>query len=142
MNTRQHLEKIIIGTLLDITHHYDDVRGYITEDMFSDSTCKRIFGLITQMRAEGAELTDPSSIYQRYGESVVDIIPTMCQLCSDYSFEYMKLRFNEDAFIANELLGTSYPKTNVRFTDYVKNFINLVMEDEKRKHDDTTGAAA
>lgn len=142
MNKRQRLEKIIIGTLLDITDHYDDVRGYITEEMFSDSTCRRIYGLITQMRYEGVGLTDPNSIFKRYGEGVMDIVPIMCELCTDYSFEYMKVRYNEDRFIENEFLGTNHPVTNVEFIDYVREFINLVMEDEKRKHSTSTGNAA
>lgn len=142
MTKRQRLEYIIIGTLLDIENHYDDVRGYVTEEMFSDSTCRRIYGLIVQMRDEGETLTDPNGIFQRYGESVMDIIPMMCQLCTDYSFEYMKVRYNEDRFIANEVFSTNLPVTNVEFIDYVKEFINLVLEDEKRKHTTATGDAA
>ena len=137
MTKRQRLEKIIIGTLLDISNHYEDVRGYITEDMFSDSTCRRIYGMIVQMRNEGFALTDPNSIFQRYGEQVTDILTTMCELCTNYSFEYMKIRFNEEAFLCNHLLGTNYPTTNVEFSVYVKEFINLVLEDEKKRESES-----
>lgn len=134
MSKRQRLEKIIIGTLLDIRDHYDDVRGYVTEDMFSDSTCRRIYGLIVQMRNEGAEHTDPNSIFKRYGEAVADIIPQMVQLCSEYSFEWMKVRYNEKQFIGSLYFCTACQVTDIEFIDYVKHFINLVIEDEKRNN--------
>lgn len=142
MTTRQRLERIIIGTLLDNNSHYDDVRGYITEKDFSDDTCRRLFGLIVQMRDDGAEVTDPNSIFKRYGESVTDMMPVMCQICTEYSFEYMKMRYNERQFMDSQLLCCSYSVANVEFIDYVKRFINIVMKDEKRKYAESTGVAA
>ena len=142
MSTRQRLENIIIGTLLDNNNHYEDVRGYVTEDMFRDTTCRRIFGLITEMRNDGAGLTDPYSIYQRYGMQVADIIPQMCQLCTDYSFDFMKLRYNEERYLDSLLFCCTYRTTNVEFIDYVTKFVNIVIEDEKRGNEHTTGSAA
>ena len=133
MSTRQRVENIIIGTLLDLCDHYDDCRGYITEDMFMDETNRRIYGLITKMKDEGYKHTDPASIFDRYGEAVLDIVARMCELCNDYSFECRKIRHNERIWLYNDMNGTNYPIANVEFMDYIKSFINIQIEDEKGK---------
>ena len=133
MSTRQRIENIIIGTLLDLCDHYDDCRGYITEDMFRDETNRRIYGLITKMKDEGYKHTDPASIFDRYGEAVLDIVARMCELCNDYSFECRKIRHNERIWLYNDMNGTNYPIANVEFMDYIKSFINIQIENEKGK---------
>ena len=132
MSTRQRIENIIIGTLLDLGDHYDDCRGYITDDMFRDETNRRIYGMIVKMKSEGCKHTDPCSIFDRFGEDVADIVARMCELCSEFSFECRKIRYNETVFISNSLKGTEYPVTNIEFIDYVRRFINIQIEDEKR----------
>jgi len=132
MSTRQRVENIIIGTLLDLGDHYDDCRGYVTEDMFRDETNRRIYGLITKMKDEGYKHTDPASIFERFGEAVLDIVARMCELCNEFSFECRKIRYNEKISIYNSLNGTNYPIANVEFIDYIRSFINSQIEDEKR----------
>lgn len=134
MTTRQRLENIIIGTLLDIENHWDDVNGYVTEEMFSDDTNRQIFRLIVQMRNEGHRQTDPSSIFDRFGEQVVGMVSRMCELCNDFSFEAMKVRYNELRYVYDLRYGTDHPATNIEFVEYVKHFINCVIEDEKKRN--------
>lgn len=133
MTKRQRLEKIIIGTLLDYNTHYDVCRSSVTKDMFSDKVLERIYTLIQQMHNEGAEFTDPYSIYERYGDEVADIVGEMCALCQEYSFEIMKIRHNERLWLAHQIYGVDKMQADVSFEYYVSEFVKEVFEDEKRK---------
>lgn len=140
MKRRQKLEHIIIGTLLDITDHWEDCRNTITEDMFTDATCRRIYGLIRQMKQEGADHTDPYHIYKRFGEEVTDIIPRMCEICNEYSFTYQRCWYNERLFLASFITGEVLPPTDVEFIDYVNQFLKLVYENEKARDENRISA--
>lgn len=133
MTKRQRLEKIIIGTLLDYNTHYDVCRSSVTKDMFSDKVLERIYTIIQQMHNEGAEFTDPYSIYERYGDEVADIVGEMCALCQEYSFEIMKIRHNERLWLAHQIYGVDKMQADVSFEYYVSEFVKEVFEDEKRK---------
>lgn len=133
MTKKQRLEKIIIGTLLDNNNHYEACRCCVIQDMFSNPTLARIYGLIVQMRNEGAKLTDPYSIYERYGEQVADIVGEMCSLCQEYSFEFMKLRYNECKWFEHLIYCVPQVVTSVSFEYYVSEFLKEVMKDEKRR---------
>lgn len=135
MNQRQKLENIIIGTLLDIADHYDECKSCITSDMFLDDRNRRIYEMVTEMRGEGLDHTDPHSICKRYGEKVTDLIPYMCNVCADFSFEWQKVRYNERVFLANIISGGCLQPTGVEFGDYVNQFLKIVLKDEKTAED-------
>ena len=131
MTQRQRLENIIIGTLLDIADHYDECKSCITADMFLDDRNRRIYEIVTEMRSEGTWQTDPHSIFQRYGEKVLDLLPYMCEVCTEFSFEWKKTRFNEDVYLKNIIYGDNLQPTGVEFIDYVSQFLNIALKDEK-----------
>ena len=133
MTKRQRLEKIIIGTLLDFNNHYDVCRSSVTKDMFIDKVLERIYTLIQQMHSEGAEQTDPCSIFERYGDEVADIAAEMCELCQEYSFEIMKVRHNERLWLAKQIFGVDNMQVDVSFEFYVSEFVKEVFKDEKGK---------
>ena len=131
MTQRQRLENIIIGTMLDIADHYDECKSCITADMFLDDRNRRIYEMVTEMRSEGTGQTDPHGIFQRYGENALDLLPYMCEVCTEFSFEWKKTRFNEDVYLKNIIYGENSQPTGVEFTDYVNQFLNIVLKDEK-----------
>lgn len=127
------MEKIIIGTLLDLNGHYDVCRCCVTKEMFSDEMLARVYMMIREMRHEGAEYTDPYSIYERYGDQVADMVGELCALCQEYSFEIMKVRHNERHWLAHQVFGYDLVQSDVSFEYYVNEFLKEVLEDEKRK---------
>lgn len=131
MTQRQRLENIIIGTMLDITDHYQECKSSITVDMFQDDRNRRIYEMITEMRSEGTTQTDPHSILKRYGEQVLELLPYMCEVCTEYSFEWQKVKYNERIFLSNLLTDDNMQPTGVEFDDYVNRFLELVINDEK-----------
>lgn len=142
MTKRQRLEKIIIGTLLDYTSHYDVCQCCVTVDMFSDRMLARIYTMIQQMHHEGVEFTDPFAIYEHYGDEVADMVGEMCALCQEYSFEIMKVRHNERMWLAHQIFGVARVQADASFEYYVNEFLKEVLEDEKRKQRAAGGAAA
>ena len=135
MNQRLKLENIIIGTLLDVADHYEDCQSCITADMFLDDRNRRIYEMVTEMRSEGNGQTDPHSICQRYGEKVADLIPYMCEVCTEFSFEWQKAKYNERVYLANIISGGDIQPTGVEFGDYVNQFLKIVLKDENTAED-------
>lgn len=129
MNRRKELENIIIGTLLESTedeNYFIDCRSCVTEDMFLDEVNRRLYGIISEMNNGGNQDTRPSSILQAYGASVADIVATMCELCTEYSFINKKMMHNEWEYL-DYLDGKKPEYTKVQFSDYVNGFIKMVF---------------
>ena len=147
MDRRQELENIIIGTLLESkgdVNYYDDCRCAITEDMFLDEDNRRIYALIVEMNRNGHKDTDPCSIFEVYGAEVLDIMPHMYEMCTEWSMIYKKWYYNEKQWIGSELCGVEPKYTDVCFSDFVGWFVKLVY-DEKREsgsHEGGRSAAA
>lgn len=138
MNRRDKLENIIIGTLLESNterNFFDDGCSVLTSDMFKDDVNRRVFMLISEMNRKGKVNTTPCDIFEEYGEKVADIVPRMCELVTDYSFIYLKTKYNEERYLMNEFYGMEMKYTDVYFGDYVKRFIKVVFENEKEGSD-------
>lgn len=148
MTRRQYVENIIIGTLLESTekrNYFDDCRCCITEDMLEDELNRRIFSIVAEMNAQGNVRTDPYSIFEKYGEVVLDILSDMMDLVVDFSFIHLKMDYNERQFLSGLVNGTEAKRTDVEFVDYVKQFITLVFskdEERRKRHNDSEDAAA
>lgn len=144
MTRREQLENIIIGTLLEsneMRNYFDDCRC-LSPDMFLNVTNRRIFGYVREMNLKGKVCTDPCSILEEYGEAVVDIAADMCDVCTDYSFIHLKMDYNERHFLASVAYGVEQTRTDVEFVDYVKQFIKLVYDEDKKRADGAKIAAA
>ena len=134
MSRRDYLEKIIIGTLLESDgerNYFDDCRCVISQDMFKDDVCRRLYGYIVAMNNEGKTDTRPSTIFELYGSEVIDIVADIVELCTDYSFIHLKTEYNEKRYIAHVATGIIYGRTDVQFADYVTQFLKLSYESER-----------
>ena len=126
MERRQKLENIIIGTLLESTcryNYFDDVKCLISEYMFRDEVNRRIFGLIREMNANGKIDTTPADIFAEYGAKVFDIVTQIVDLCTDYSFIHLNMRYRETCFLSG-----CQTRRNVTFNDYVNQFVMMSYE--------------
>ena len=135
MTRQQQLENIIIGTLLESTedkNFFDDCRCVLTADMFINETNRRIYKIVSDMNRNGKAATDPCSIFEEYGEAVADIAADMVELCTDYSFIHLKTQYNEQQFINAALIGEDYKRSNVQFSDYVRQFITNLYSNERK----------
>ena len=131
MSRRQYLENIIIGTLMDSSesrNFFTDCVSCLLPDMFLDDDNRRIYGLVSEMNRKGMTDTNPYNIFMEYGEAVVDLVPRMTELCTDYSFVWLKTEYNERRYIASMRDGVDYGRTDVQFVDYINQFLKLVYE--------------
>lgn len=136
MSRRQEVENIIIGTLLESNwrkNYYDDCRCVVSQEMFEDETNRRLYGIISEMNMRGDIETDPSSIFDAYGSEVLDILPAMLELVTEYSFIHKKVEYNEREFRKSAAYGCKPRYTEVTFTDYVNLFLKMVYGNEKRQ---------
>lgn len=132
MTTRQRLEHIIIGTLLDTSgQKYHDECMILSPDMFSDENDRRIYGYIMEMKDQGKQ-SDINTIFAEYGEQVMDILPYMVELVADYPFDIIKLRMNKSVWLFNYENGTNFDYFIDTFADYLNVFFKLVYEHEER----------
>ena len=143
MSRKVKLERIIIGSLLESVegrNFFDDC-CLISQDMFSDGLCHRLFGYIRDMNRKGIHDTRPSSVFTEYGAEVVDIVADMVGLCNDYSFIHLKTHYNERNYLAGVITGKDFGRTEVEFIDYVKQFV-LTAYEGKQGNIGAEGAAA
>ena len=134
--TRERLENIIIGTILESTedeNYFTDCRCCITEDMFVDDTNRRIYHYVVEMQAQGNAEICPSSIFARYGSEVMDILDAMLEKVNNYSFLYLKWEYNEKRYVQYHMTGQKPSYTGVRFSDYVNAFIKMVYYEEQKR---------
>lgn len=142
MDSRRHdIENIIIGTLLEGGRFYEDCRSMVTSDMFKDQTNRRIYNLIVEMNEKGKNDTTPCGIFEEYGPEIVDIVPRMCELVADWSFIHKKTKYNEVRYLYGLINGMKAKRTDVRFSDYVMQFIKRSLEDDKESGDRRRGEA-
>lgn len=142
MSTKERLERIILGTLLDTSgQQYHDECMILSEDMFCRDTDRRIYGYIYKMLVQGKP-TDVNSIFEEQGEKVLDILPYMVELSMDYAFDILKVKKNDEIWTANFITGEDTPYLLETFNDYVNIFIKLVYKDEKRKREYDVAAVA
>lgn len=145
MTRREKIENIIIGTLLESTdeeNYFDDCRSSLTEDMFLDETNRRIFSLVAEMNAKGKHRTDPCSIFEEYGEKVLDLCPVMADKMVEYSFIHLKTQYNEGQYIMEQSYGIEARYTNVQFVDYVRQLIILDSMNYEERNRSARGESA
>ena len=136
MSRKQEIENIIIGTLLCSTeddNYFSSCRCCVTEEMFADEVNRRIYKMIAEMNAHGIQDVNPYTIFERYGEAVMDICYRMCELSSQYSFLHRKTQYNERQFLIYHGYGQVPHYTDVTFDDYVNRFIQDYYNYEGKK---------
>lgn len=137
MNRRQQLENILIGTLLESTEErnfYLECCCMVTEDMIQDGANTRIYHIIADMNAKGMQDTRPTTIFETYGDSVIDLLPDMTERCANDSIIEKKMQYNKVEYLKayNEDRAPRY--TDVDFTVYVTEFLKFVYEEERGRN--------
>lgn len=135
MSTRERLENIIIGTLLDVCgyKYVNECMSCLTDEMFKDATNRRIWKYIKVMVAQGELQTTPYDIFVEFGADVLDIASDMADKSIEYSFDILKTKHNETIWLNNEIYGLNMSYSRNTFQDYLGIFMNLVFEDEERE---------
>lgn len=145
MKGNKRLENIIIGTLLESTeemNYFGFCKSCITPEMFNDDMNRRIFGIIAEMNRNGEYDTRPATIFGKYGSSVMELLPRMIDLVTDYSFVYLKAAYNENRYLFSLVYGIEPKYTDITFEKYVESFIKRHYYEERYKTDVRTAAAA
>ena len=142
MSKRERLERIILGTLLDVSgQKYHDECMILSLDMFCDGCNSRIYGYISELLAKDKP-TDVNSVFVEYGEKVIDLVLYMVELSVNYAFDIIKVRENELIRLNNLAYGTGFKYHLETFKDYLDIFIKMVYKDEERKRDYAVSGAA
>lgn len=137
MNRRQQLENILIGTLLESTEErnfYLECCCMVTEDMIQDGANRRIYHIIAEMNAKGMQDTRPTTIFETYGDSVIDLLPDMTERCANDSIIEKKMQYNKVEHLKSYNEDRAPRYTDVDFTVYVTEFLKYVYEEERGRN--------
>ena len=99
METRERLERIVVGTLLNERQgdgFYKKNKASLKKDVFSDKRNAFIFGILEKMHADGIETTTPYDVVSyckekgiKYGNPA-NFAVYMCEICESYAFLSLK----------------------------------------------------
>lgn len=134
MTRRQEIENIIIGTLLNTfdTDWFADCSYCITADMFTYERNARIYSAICEYRKIADKPITPYHLCE-FDNDLLSLAGYMADLVEDYYFLVKKVNYNENAWLARQIEGKHYRYTDVKFTDYVSKFLEMVMLERKAK---------
>ena len=135
MTRRQEIENIIIGTLLN-TFNIDwfaDCRYCITTDMFADERNAKIYSAICEYRKTSDKIITPYHLCS-FDKNILSLAAYMTGLAIDYYFLAKKVDCNERVWLARQIDGKRYRYTDVRFSDYVGRFLEMVIVERKEQN--------
>lgn len=135
MTRRQEIEKIIIGTLLNTfdTDWFADCSYCITADMFTDERNAAIYSAIIEYRKTDDKSITPYHLCE-LDKELLPLAGYMLDLTGDYYFLAKKVDYNESVWIARLIDGKRYRYTDVKFTDYVAKFLEMVIGERKTQN--------
>lgn len=133
MTRRQEIENIIIGTLLNTfdTDWFADCRYCITTDMFSDERNAKIYSAICEYRKASDKVITPYHLCS-YDKNLLPLTAYMTGLAIDYYFLVKKVCYNNNVWRSRHSTGKLYRYTDVKFSDYVGKFLEMVIIERKR----------
>jgi len=131
MDRQQHIENIIIGTLVcHFQEYWPSVRCCITQEMITDNFNRQLY---SQM-SKGGKI-DIATLSTNLPK---DDMLRLFDLIADCDFVYLKSNYNELQY-----LFSPKPKyTNVTFDDYVAQFIKLYFDGKAKNNRGSTKPTA
>ena len=135
MTRRQEIENIIIGTLLNTsdTDWFADCGYCITADMFTDERNARIYSAIHEYRKTGDRAITPYHLC-KFDNDLFSLAVYMTELSANYYFFVKKVYYNERVWIARTFEGKRCRYTDVKFSDYVGKFLEMVIGERKTQN--------
>ena len=135
MTRRQEIENIIIGTLLNTfdTDWLADCSYCITADMFADERNAKIYSAICEYRKTDDKSITPYHLCE-FDKDLLPIAEYMAELATNCYFLVKKVNYNELVWIAREFEGKQYRRTDVKFSDYVVRFLDIVINERKMRN--------
>lgn len=132
MTRRQEIENIIIGTLLNTfdTDWFADCGYCITADMFKDERSIKIYSAICEYRKTGDKIITPYHLCE-FDNDLLSLAGYIAELAGDYYFLAKKVNYNEKVWLARQIESKRYRYTEVKFTDYVGRFLEMVISERK-----------
>lgn len=118
MTRRQHIENIIIGSLIaSFDDYWPEVRSCITEDMLEDTLNRdtyRMMAALTSQRQEVNLLTLTDG-----GNRPASECARLAELAADYDFDFLKWQENNRRWMAGQ------PLCSPTFAQYVTKYLTL-----------------
>lgn len=135
MTRRQEIENIIIGTLLNTfdTDWLADCSYCITADMFTDERNARIYSAIIEYRKTDDKSIAPYHLCE-FDNKLRPLAGHMVELAVNYYFLANKVNYNERIWLARQIEGKLYRYTDVKFSDYVGRFLEMVIVERKEQN--------
>lgn len=118
MTRRQHIENIIIGTLIAaFDEHWSDVRSCITPDMIEDEFNRDIFRRMKELHAQRQQVNLVT--LSEGGTRTKEECSRLAQLADEYDFNFLKWRENNRRWMSGQ------PLCNPTFEQYVTRYITI-----------------
>lgn len=135
MTRRQEIENIIIGTLLNTfdTDWFADCRYCITTDMFADERNAKIYSTICEYRKASDKVITPYHLCS-FDKNLLPLADYMTGLAVDNYFLVKKVCYNSNVWRSRQSTGKLYGYTDVRFSDYVGKFLEMVIVERKEQN--------
>ena len=131
MTRRQEIENIIIGTLLSTfdTDWFADCCYCITTDMFKDVRNAKIYSAVCEYRNFRITAYDLCI----FDNSLFPLASYMVNLAINFDFFIKKVNYNRKVWRSRQSTGKLYKYTDVKFSDYVWKFLEMVIIERKSK---------
>lgn len=135
MTRRQEIENIIIGTLLNTfdTDWFAECSYCITADMFEDIRNANIYNVICEYRKTGDASITPYHLI-RFDKNLITLAEHIIDLATNFYFLVKKVEYNETVWRYRLIDGKRYRYTDVKFSDYVSKFIEIVIKELKTQN--------
>lgn len=135
MTRRQEIENIIIGTLLNTfgTDWFADCRYCITTDMFTDERNAKIYSAVCEYRKTNDKTITPYHLCN-FDKNLLSLAGYMAGLAGDYYFLVKKVNYNENVWMVREFDGKRCRYTEVKFSDYVGKFLDIIIRERKMQN--------
>ena len=133
MTRRQEIENIIIGTLLSTfdTDWFADCCYCITTDMFKDVRNAKIYSAVCEYRKSGNFRITAYDLCI-FDNSLLSLAVYMVNLSINCDFFIKKVCYNNNVWRLRHSTGKLYRYTDVKFSDYVGNFLEMVIIERKK----------
>lgn len=124
MKRREQIERLLVGSVLVNGSYWADLRCISREDI-EDLITRDIFDRLPDLVQQAGSERMPLEVLIKDSSQSQAVIMQAVEIVADRTFDEGKARYNLDAFTNYYFRGKPYNPTDVRFSDYVTQFIRL-----------------
>ena len=134
MNRKEHIERIIIGSVLTNGEYLREIQC-LSRDDFQDLIDQELFDMLPDLVNRAGDrmpldvLFEDEEVRIQKGNRISAICLQAIELSGTCDFDWNKLRYNLEALTEYYFCAKPYKPTAVEFRDYVSKFIQYGSQD-------------